>query len=537
LADLARLHAELGARFRDADAYRGFEQRAQALLALPAGTPPATALRHYNELVGAATHLVVKLSDGSELSLDPAADTYHMINFSLLRGTLLNERLARIQAADALAEPARAAALRAELPSGVGALELLRADMDNAYREAVLAEPALARRLNRDGAWNALDRFIGMARDDTDTDAGAALSRAAQDALRQLQTLQADALLQLHEELEARIGAMRHRLALQLGVSLACVLLAAYFMLCFYRVMMGGLREVGRHLEAITQGNLTVPPVPWGKDEAASLMLTMGAMQDSLRHIARSVHHGSSRIESASGEMAEASHALSHRTEQAAASLEETAASMEQVAQTVNQNAASIESARDIVQHNGVVARDGDAAMTRLLANMDGMQSAARQIVGIISVIDGIAFQTNILALNAAVEAARAGEQGRGFAVVASEVRQLAGRSATAAREIKDLIQACMRQVDEGSGSAAAAGHTMRDIMGGAGRLQALMEDIALATREQRQGIEQIRQAITGLDATTQENAAMVEQSAAAASAMSEHAAGLARTASFFKLA
>jgi methyl-accepting chemotaxis protein len=336
--------------------------------------------------------------------------------------------------------------------------------------------------------------------------------------------------------LQARIDHLGARVGFQLAISLAFVALAAYLMLSFYRVMMGGLREVSGHLEEITRGNLTTCPKPWGRDEAAQLMVTMGAMQASLRRIVGLVLQSSRQVQSASEEIASASQDLSGRTEQTAANLEETASSMEQISSTVKQTADTVDGAMTIVRDNASAATRGGDVIGQVVTTMERIHASSNKIGEIIGVIDSIAFQTNILALNAAVEAARAGEQGRSFAVVATEVRALAGRSAMAAKEIKTLITSSIEQVEHGNRIAAHAGTTVREIVTNADKIAGLMNEISTATREQSAGVGQVGSAVQELDRSTQQNAALVEQTAAAAGSLSEQAGRLAEEVSFFRL-
>jgi methyl-accepting chemotaxis protein len=266
-------------------------------------------------------------------------------------------------------------------------------------------------------------------------------------------------------------------------------------------------------------------------------MLALGEMQTTLRRVVRVVLDGTQNVQTASEEIASASNDLSTRTEQTAANLEETAASMEQISGTVKNTADTVEHAASIVQDNAQAATRGGEVIGEVVRTMGGIEASSAKIGEIIGVIDSIAFQTNILALNAAVEAARAGEQGRGFAVVASEVRALAGRSSAAAREIKALITASLEQVQAGSRVAAEAGTTMEEIVGNASRIAHLMGEIATAAREQKSGVGQVNASVTELDRSTQQNAALVEETAAAAGALSEQASRLAQEVSFFRLA
>jgi methyl-accepting chemotaxis protein len=300
---------------------------------------------------------------------------------------------------------------------------------------------------------------------------------------------------------------------------------------------MGGLQEVAGHLKEISVGNLTSHPKPWGKDEAARIMVSVADMQTSLRQVVSTVLESSTQVQSSSVEIAEATHDLSRRTEQAAASLEQTASSTEEISSTVKHTADTVEGAMAIVRSNAAVATRGGEVIDQVVQTMQGIRGSSNKIGEIIGVIDSIAFQTNILALNAAVEAARAGEQGRGFAVVASEVRALAGRSSAAAKEIKTLITASISQVESGSKVVADAGTTMRDIVGNADKIAGLMGEIATATREQSAGVGLVGSAVHDLDQSTQQNAALVEQTAAATSTLTDQAKRLAGEVAFFRLA
>ncbi len=256
-----------------------------------------------------------------------------------------------------------------------------------------------------------------------------------------------------------------------------------------------------------------------------------------LRRAVTAVRNGVATIATASGEIAAGNQDLSSRTEQQASSLEESAASMEELTSTVKQNADNARQANQLAETASSVALRGGTVVSLVVGTMGSINESSRKIVDIIGVIDGIAFQTNILALNAAVEAARAGEQGRGFAVVAAEVRNLAQRSAAAAKEIKTLIGDSVDKVEEGSRQVAEAGKTMEEIVGSVKRVTDIMAEITAASQEQTQGIEQINQAIAQMDQVTQQNAALVEEAAAAAASLQEQAGGLTQVVSVFRLA
>ena len=331
-------------------------------------------------------------------------------------------------------------------------------------------------------------------------------------------------------------AAARQRLAWVAGVVLLSMGLAGYLFLSFYRVIEGGLKETRRHLRAMTEGDLTMSPTPWGRDEAAQLMMDLRAMQAALRRMVQRVRHSSDEIVHSSSEIASGALDLSARTEQAAASLEQSASAMEQISATVRQTADHTAEASTVARHNAEVAAEGGRTMQQVMQTMEAIRGSSARIGEIIGTIDGIAFQTNILALNAAVEAARAGEQGRGFAVVAGEVRSLAQRSAAAAREIKALIGQSVAQVEAGSDVVRRAGATIDDIVQSSGRVDALLGDVATGAREQSGGIGQIGEAVQELDRMTQQNAALVEQTAAAAAAMQDQARTLADEVARFRL-
>ncbi|CDG83557.1 methyl-accepting chemotaxis protein [Janthinobacterium agaricidamnosum] len=299
---------------------------------------------------------------------------------------------------------------------------------------------------------------------------------------------------------------------------------------------LGGEPAYASHIAgAIAGGDLTVA-IDTHAGDHDSLLFAMKTMRDKLVGIVSQVRAGTDTIATASGEIASGNMDLSSRTEEQASSLEETASSMEQLTATVRQNADNAREANQLAASASQVASKGGAVVGQVVQTMETINASSRKIVDIISVIDGIAFQTNILALNAAVEAARAGEQGRGFAVVATEVRNLAQRSAAAAKDIKVLIGDSVEQVEIGAKLVHEAGDTMNEVVGSVQRVAHIMSDITSASQEQSAGIEQVNQAITQMDQVTQQNAALVEQAAAAASSLQDQAAALTGVVSIFKL-
>ena len=288
-------------------------------------------------------------------------------------------------------------------------------------------------------------------------------------------------------------------------------------------------------VDRVAAGDLTVH-VDIRKGDTRSLLYAIQRMQLELARVISQIRQASGTIATASSQIAAGNHDLSSRTEEQASSLEETAASMEELTSTVKQNADNARQANQLAVSASSVAVKGGSVVAEVVGTMGAINASSRKIVDIIGVIDGIAFQTNILALNAAVEAARAGEQGRGFAVVAAEVRNLAQRSAAAAKEIKTLIGDSVDKVEEGSKQVAEAGKTMDEIVDSVKRVTDIMAEITAASQEQTAGIEQINQAITQMDQVTQQNAALVEEAAAAASSLQEQASGLSQVVSVFKV-
>ena len=321
------------------------------------------------------------------------------------------------------------------------------------------------------------------------------------------------------------------------GLMLALVLLGlgvgAYFLI---RNIQQPLMQAQTLAQRIADGDLSAQESVARRDEFGDLLRALYGMSESLGRMVHQVRQSTDSIATASAEIASGNHDLSARTEQTASNLQETAAAMEQFTSTIQQSAASAQQASTLATGASGVARRGGEVVKEVVSTMEDIHRSSQKIADIIGVIDGIAFQTNILALNAAVEAARAGEQGRGFAVVASEVRSLAGRSAEAAKEIKQLINTSVEKVEAGSRLVQDAGTTMQDIVQSVQRVNDMIGEITAASTEQSAGVSQVNQAVGNLDQMTQQNAALVEESAAAAQSLREQAEQLAQVVSIFKV-
>ena len=416
--------------------------------------------------------------------------------------------------------------LTADNPLQQQRLQKLAAEQQAWYDKAVAPALAMREKAN-DGA--SIDPLLAFERDGH--------GRAGMDTMRALLNQISDAESGLLAQRAADAASLQSLTANTIIVGgLLTMTLAGVLAWILSRSIVGPLTRAVRIARSVAAGDLSTHIESNSRDETGQMLQALGDMNQSLLDIVGEVRRGTDTIATASSEIARGNQDLSSRTEQQASSLEETASSMEQLTGTVKQNADNARQANTLARSASEVATKGGAIVSRVVDTMGSINTSSRKIVDIIAVIDGIAFQTNILALNAAVEAARAGEEGRGFAVVASEVRSLAQRSAAAAKEIKELITASVADVDDGSRLVSEAGQTMGDIVDSIRRVTDIMAEITSASAEQIAGIEQISHAISQMDGVTQQNAALVEQAAAAAEALKEQAASQARVVGVFKL-
>ena len=364
-------------------------------------------------------------------------------------------------------------------------------------------------------------------------DAGSAANTALREAVGEVLAFVDKATDDLVAQAAVAHGVSRTVTIVMLAIALALALGCWIFI---NRTVLRPLHEAGSHFDKISAGDFTARIEVRSTNEIGHLFAAIKRMQEGLTRTVTSVRRGVDEINVGSREIASGNSDLSRRTEQQAANLEETAASMEELTSTVRQNAEHARQANQLAASASDVAERGGSAVSEVVSTMQEISASSRKIAEIISVIDGIAFQTNILALNAAVEAARAGEQGRGFAVVASEVRTLAQRSAAAAKEIKGLIDDSVTKVGAGSQQVERAGATMQEIVASVKRVTDIMGEISAASEEQSSGIDQVNRAVSQMDEVTQQNAALVEQAAAAAGSLQEQAQRLSEAVAVFKI-
>jgi methyl-accepting chemotaxis protein len=516
--------------------------KAQAALVAAAangsGSALAAPLQAYVEAVRTLRGDVL---DASQLSLDPEQATYYLMMASTSQVSDAIESVTRSRGLAAVvgADGAKPRALFELHDIWHDASQAIDALKDGIAR-ADVAAPGVAKELPLPDALVATKTFFDASEHSWFGETFAADVKALEGpghaAVEALEKLSLAGMHKLDDLLVAREQTAVRMRNVTLAITVGSLLMVLYLFHSFFLVMRGGLAEVERHLKAMTDGDLTTTPRPWGSDEAAALMTTLSQMQHSLRGIVSEVRMASNGLVHASDEIASASTDLSHRSEQAAANLQESASAMEQISTTVLQAADTTRAVSQLASENAAVADQGGKTIAQVIDSMRQVQSSSSQISEIIGVIDGIAFQTNILALNAAVEAARAGEQGRGFAVVASEVRALAQRSAGAAKEIKTLITDSVERVDAGTRVVGEAGRQMGELVSKAEQMKVLMNEIFNSSTEQGAGVRQVGGAIQSLDQQTQQNAALVEQTAAAAISLHDQAISLADRVARFRL-
>jgi methyl-accepting chemotaxis protein len=491
-------------------------------------------------LAGVATMAWIKLTDVQDTAWKARSDRVSQLD--AMAASELELTRASLQLRHAML--ARSTAERDEALADVAAKRANIAATLQAYDKRIFSDGARTRFAQLtpllDAFWGLAQTNVALIRDgrtqeafaylvDTTIPARNAVLKAMEDSVRYQRDALGQDIQRIQDGIQATLTALLAVVLLVAGGQVGF----AWHLAARLRLRVAASQAVA---ERVRDGDLTTPVAIGQRDEFAPLLGAMSDMQQSLARVVADVRTGAEQVATASAQIAQGNQDLSQRTEQQASSLQQTASSMEQLGSTVSQNADNARQASQLATGASAVAAKGGAVVEQVVSTMKEIDQSSKKIADIIGVIDSIAFQTNILALNAAVEAARAGEQGRGFAVVAGEVRNLAQRSAEAAREIKGLIGTSVDRVEQGSQLVDQAGTTMREIVGAIGRVTDIMGEISAASEEQKAGVNQVGSAVSQMDQATQHNAALVEQSAAAATSMREQAALLVQSVSVFRV-
>jgi methyl-accepting chemotaxis protein len=542
---LAAVEQKLGAELGTGKVYA--DMRTAASAAMAATGAPAAVFQAHVAHVQAVLAVLFQATDGSNLTLDPDIDSYYLMDAAFFRMPEITEAVGltrglgnKVLRAGAM-EPEERKLFLQQSAFARYLFSALNAGLPKSYA----ANTELVGKVRADEAQRATESFLLLSEKTFDKSIDAPAPDVATAFVAQAnQVLDAQYQLadRLMTELDAllvkRIDGMTSKRMWTTVVLVVGLLFAAYAFYSFYLVANGGLRELAGHLLELADGDLRHPPgQQWATDETAHLLQRLGDTYGALKELTRKVRHGARELHTASHEIAMASADLAARTEASAAALEQQASAMEQIGSTVGNTASTAQEASDFSSRNAQVADRAGDTIRQVVATMQDIHASSSKINDIIGVIDGIAFQTNILALNAAVEAARAGDAGRGFAVVAAEVRGLAQRSANAAKEIKSLISTSVEKIDGGTRIVQSAGAVMEEVVSNARQVNTLLAEIATSSREQASGVDQVGQSIQELDRSTQQNAALVEETTAAASALRAEADKLQEEIKSFRVA
>ncbi len=518
-------------------------QALSAALAQALGAAPAERSALSTAAIQAAIAWIAVASDGSNLTLDPDIDTYYLMDAAVFKLPVLQEAASRVGqlGSQALRDGQLLAAHQRALIEQAAVLHSTLEGLQAGLAKASGYNAELRTSVPTDR----LMASVAALRQQLDASAlhpqgprgdATALQQATQQALADMLQVQERSMAALDALLAARVGRLVSARNTVLVMVLLSLLTAGYLFTSFRKVLHGGLNEVTFHINQMREGNLTTEPQAWGRDEAAELIRAIQGMQGSLRQLVCQVRETAVGIAHASAEIAAGSQDLSVRTEHSAANLEETAASLTQIAHSAQDAEHALDQAAVLAAGHADAARRSGVVVEQAIARMGQIDAAATRIGDIIGTINSIAFQTNILALNAAVEAARAGEAGRGFGVVAAEVRALANRSAEAASEIRQLVSDSVTQVHGGMTVIQQAGVLMQEVLDSTDLVNQHLDQAVSSARDQSNSLQASAATVQALDAATQQNAALVEESAAAASMLRDQAQELVHNVSRFKL-
>lgn len=496
------------------------------------------------KLVDSVRSLLSTVCDKSNLSLDPDLDSYYLVDSfcTQIPNTISHVGEQRAVVGDALLrnrldDPARIRLIELR-PLSQQSVEAASGDMEKVFSANVSLKPVLGGAMSSlsDATTKVSDAVHEQALSGAFVVDGNRVAENADAAVLGASRFAESTRVALDGLLVARIERLSVGRDIYIGIAITVMATVVVLFIAMFRSIVSQVRTALKVAEAVSSGDLTQEFDVTRNDEMGQLMRALKRMNSALLDIVRNISGSVGVINAAAQEIASGNADLSQRTGEQAASLEETAASMEELTSTVKQNAENAQQASTLTADASDIASKGSAAVGHVVGTMTDISASSSKIAEITGIIEGIAFQTNILALNAAVEAARAGEQGRGFAVVASEVRNLAQRSSSAAKEIKELIAASVQKIRDGSTLADEAGKTMSEVTRSVARVNEIMGEIAAASDEQSRGIEQVHRAITQMDTVTQQNAALVEEASAASQSLEARGRQLNQTVAFFQL-